>query len=63
MAQPPAHPIIRVHGLKNRFGSQWVHRDLDMEVAVRIHRIGVLDGFLVGTDFDWRARWNGVCKF
>src|SRR5438105_15369099 len=32
MAEQRSNPIVRVHGLKNRFGSQIVHEDLDMEV-------------------------------
>ena len=32
MAEPEVNPVIRVHGLKNRFGSQVVHEGLDMEV-------------------------------
>jgi phospholipid/cholesterol/gamma-HCH transport system ATP-binding protein len=32
MAEPEDNPVIRVRGLKNRFGSQVVHEGLDMEV-------------------------------
>ena len=32
MTEPEVNPVIRVHGLKNRFGSQVVHEGLDMEV-------------------------------
>jgi phospholipid/cholesterol/gamma-HCH transport system ATP-binding protein len=32
MPGPELNPVIRVRGLKNRFGSQVVHEDLDMEV-------------------------------
>jgi phospholipid/cholesterol/gamma-HCH transport system ATP-binding protein len=32
MAEPQVNPVVRVRGLKNRFGSQVVHEGLDMEV-------------------------------
>ncbi|MCY4311067.1 MAG: ATP-binding cassette domain-containing protein, partial [Rhodospirillaceae bacterium] len=36
-------PAITVHGLVNRFGAQWIHDDLDLEV-IRGEILGVIGG-------------------
>ncbi len=38
-----ATPAITVHGLVNRFGAQWIHDDLDLEV-MRGEILGVIGG-------------------
>jgi phospholipid/cholesterol/gamma-HCH transport system ATP-binding protein len=54
MAEPEVNPVIRVRGLKNRFGSQVVHEGLDMEVKAD-EIFGVVGGSGAGKSVLLRA--------